>query len=57
MSLDLNVYCKKLSADLVPIIVKRLNDFDMVVEVHSDFKLDQEHNTGFVPFKFRLKVP
>lgn len=57
MSLDLNVYCKNLSADLVPKIVKRLNDFDMFVEVHPDFKLDQEHDTGFVPFKFRLKNP
>ena len=57
MSLDLNVYCKNLSADLVPKIVKRLNDFDMVVEVHPHFKLDQEHDTGFVPFKFRLKNP
>ena len=57
MSLDLNVYCKNLSADLVPKIVKRLNDFDMVVEVHPDFKLDQESDTGFVPFKFRLKNP
>lgn len=57
MSLDLNVYCKNLSADLVPKIVKRLNDFDMVVEVHADFKFDQENDTGFVPFIFRLKKP
>ena len=57
MSLDLIVYCKNLSAGLVPKIVKRLNDFDMVVEVHPDFKLDQENDTGFVPFKFRLKTP
>jgi len=57
MSLDLNVYCKNLSADLVPKIIKRLNDFDMVVEVHPDFKLDQYNDTGFVPFKFRLKNP
>ena len=57
MSLDLNVYCKNLSADLVPKIISRLNDFDMVVEVHPDFKLDQENDTGFIPFKFRLKNP
>ncbi len=57
MSLDLNVYCKNLSVDLVPKIISRLNDFDMVVEVHPDFKLDQENDTGFVPFKFRLKNP
>ena len=57
MSLNLNVYCKKVSADLVPKIVKRLNDFDMVVEVHPDFKFDKETDSGFLPFKFRLKNP
>lgn len=57
MSLDLKVYCKNLSAELVPKIVKRLNDFDMVVEVHPDFKLDEDNDNGFVPFKFRLKKP
>jgi len=57
MSLDLKVYCKKVSADLVPKIVKRLNDFDMIVEVHPGFKLDQENDTGFLPFKFKLKSP
>jgi hypothetical protein len=29
----------------------------MFVEVHPDFKLDQEKDAGFVPFKFRLKKP
>jgi len=57
MSSDLNVYCKNLSADLVPKIVKKLNDFDMVVEIHPEFKFDQENDTGFIPFKFRLKNP
>lgn len=57
MSLDLNVYCKKVSADLVPKIVKRLNDFDMVVELHPNFKFDKEADSGFLPFKFRLKKP
>lgn len=57
MSLDIKVYCKQVSADLVPKILKRLNDYDMVVEVHPDFKFDEEKDTGFVPFKFRLKNP
>ncbi len=55
MSLSINVYCKQISQGLVPQIIKRLNDFDMVVEVHPDFKFDQEADTGFLPFKFRLK--
>lgn len=57
MSLDIKVYCKQVSTDLVPKILKRLNDFDMAVQVHPDFKFDEEKDTGFVPFKFRLKNP
>lgn len=57
MSLDLNVYVKTISADLVPKVLKRLNEFDMVVDVHPDFKFDQENDSGFLPFKFRLKSP
>ena len=57
MSLDFNVYCKEVSADLIPKIVKRLNDFDMVVDVHPDFTFDEEKDCGFLPFKFRLKNP
>ena len=55
MSLNINVYCKEISKELIPKIVKRLNDFDMVVEVHPDFKFDKETDTGFLPFKFRFK--
>ena len=36
MSLDLNVYVEKLSDELIPKIVKRLNDFEMNVEIHPD---------------------
>jgi hypothetical protein len=57
MSLDINVYCKEVSKELIPKIVKRLNDFDMVVEVHPDFKFDRETDTGFLPFKFHFKNP
>lgn len=57
MSLALNIYCKDLTADLLPEIVKRLNDFDMDAEVHPEFRLDKEHDGGFVAFKFRLKQP
>lgn len=57
MSIDIKVYCKQVSPDLVPKIMKRLNDYDMVVEVHPEFKFDQENDSGFVPFKFRFKNP
>lgn len=57
MSLDINVYCKEISADLIPDIVKRLNDFGMTVEIHPEFKFDQYTDSGFLPFKFRLHDP
>ena len=42
---------------MIPKIMKRLNDFDMVVSVHPDFKFDAEDDSGFLPFKFRLINP
>jgi len=55
MSLDLNVYCKELSDDLIPKIVKCLNQYEMTVEIHPDFSFNNQ--TGFLPFKFRLINP
>ncbi|WP_114783703.1 hypothetical protein [Botryobacter ruber] len=55
MSLDINVYTRDLTDDLIPKIVKRLNDYEMVVEAHPDFSFGNQ--TGFLPFKFRLQKP
>ena len=55
MSLDLNVYCKELSDDLIPKIKKRLNDYEMEIDIHPDFSFKDQ--TGFLPFKFRLTNP
>ena len=57
MSLSFVVYCNEVSPNLVPKLMKRLNDFDMVAEVHPDFRFDQESDSGFLPFKFQLKNP
>ena len=57
MSLAIKVYCKEVSKDMIPKIMKRLNDFDMVVSVHPDFKFDADEDSGFLPFKFRLTKP
>lgn len=57
MSLDITVYCKQVSADLVPKMIGRLNDFDMIAEVHAEFRFDEETDTGFLPFRFKLKNP
>ncbi len=42
---------------MIPKIMKRLNDFDMVVSVHPDFKFDAEEDSGFLPFKFQFTKP
>ncbi len=55
MSLDIRVYTKQLSNDLIPKIIKRLNDFEMVCEVHPTFSFNDQE--GFLPFKFRLTNP
>lgn len=56
MSLEIIVYCKEVSNDLIPQMMKRLNDYDMVTEVHPEFNFNGE-NAGFLPFKFRLSNP
>ena len=57
MSLAFKVYCKKVSEDMIPRIMKRLNEFDMVVSVHPDFKFDADEDSGFLPFKFQFTNP
>ncbi|WP_338841265.1 hypothetical protein [Flavobacterium ginsenosidimutans] len=53
MSLDMNVFVEDLSDSIIPEILKRLNDFDMKVEIHPDFSFQTQ--TGFLPFKFTLE--
>lgn len=53
MSVDIHVYCERLSDSLIPILIERLNEFDMIVEVHPDFSFTDQ--TGFLPFKFKFK--
>ncbi len=55
MSVDLHVYSEQFSDDLIQRIVKRLNEYEMVVEVHPDFSFTNQ--TGFLPFKFQLTNP
>ncbi len=55
MSLDIAVYTRHLSDDLIPKIQKRLNDFEMTCEIHPKFSFSDQ--TGFLPFKFQLTNP
>ena len=52
MSLEIKVYMKEVSDDLIPQIVSRLNDFEMTCEIDPNFSFKDK--TGFLPFKFRL---
>ena len=57
MSQAFKVYCKNVSKDMIPKIMKRMNEFDMVVRVHPDFEFDSEKDSGFLPFKFHFPNP
>jgi hypothetical protein len=55
MSLDISVYTKQLSDQLIPKMQARLNDFEMACEIHPEFSFTDQN--GFLPFKFRLTSP
>jgi hypothetical protein len=55
MSLDIKVYTRELSDDLIPKIQRRLNEFEMTCEIHPRFSFSNQ--TGFLPFKFQLIIP
>jgi hypothetical protein len=57
MSLEHTVYCKSVSKDLIPRIMERLNEFDMVTSIYPGFRFDIEKDGGFLPFKFSFKNP
>lgn len=57
MSMSVVVYCNSISKELLPLMLKRLNDYDMKVEIHPKFKFDEEEDDGFLPFKFQLINP
>ncbi|RMB56603.1 hypothetical protein EAX61_13435 [Dokdonia sinensis] len=55
MSLDLNVYVKKIDDSIIPKWIERMNQFDMECEIHPDFSFND--HSGFLPFKIRLNNP
>ena len=55
MSLDITVYIKQLSDNLIPKIQARLNDFEMACEIHPEFSFTDQN--GYLPFKFQLANP
>ncbi|HVV02709.1 MAG TPA: hypothetical protein VG605_03250 [Puia sp.] len=57
MSLSMEVYTREIPAGIVEKLLKRLNEFDMTVEVHPEFEFDEMKDSGFVPFKFQFIGP
>ena len=53
--MDLNIYTKELSIELIPKIIKRFKDLKMDVEFHPDFKFDQKKDVGFLPIKLGVE--
>jgi hypothetical protein len=54
MGMDINIYTKGFSADLIPKIKKRFADFHMEIEFHPEFKFDEQTDTGFLPIKLKV---
>ncbi|MCE3279338.1 MAG: hypothetical protein K0S44_1529 [Bacteroidetes bacterium] len=55
MGMDINIYTKGLSPDLIPKIRKRFTDFSMDIEFHPEFKFDEKTDTGFLPIKLHVQ--
>ena len=53
--MDINIYTKGFSPDLILKIKNRFADFHMDIEFHPDFKFDEQTDTGFVPIKLRTQ--
>ena len=53
--MDLNIYTKNLTPDLISRIEKEFETKSMQVEFHPDFKFDEEDDEGFCPIKLKVK--
>jgi len=53
--MDLNIYCKKIEATILPKIVKRFKDFNIDIQFHPEFKFDIDKDNGFLPVKFKIE--
>jgi hypothetical protein len=54
MSLSIIVYTRDIPVGIAPQLLKRLNEFDMVVEAHPEFTFDETKDSGFIPFRFQF---
>ena len=54
--MDLNIYTKDISFNLIPKIKERFKDFKMDVEFHPNFKFDEKNDIGFLPIKLNVET-
>lgn len=52
--MNITIYTKELSADLIPAIKKRFADFQMKVDFHPAFKFDEQADAGFLPVRLQV---
>lgn len=55
MGMNLSIYTKNPSSDLIPKIIERFSEHHMLIEFHPDFSFDEGKDQGFLPIKFRMK--
>jgi hypothetical protein len=52
--MDISIFTKELTPDLIPKIKSRFADFQMDIDFHPSFKFDERVNTGFLPVKLKV---
>lgn len=52
--MNITVYTKELTADLIPGIIKRFADFHMHIAFHPAFKFNEQADAGFLPAKLKV---
>lgn len=52
--MDISIYVKEFSSDLVSKIKNRFKDFHMDIEFHPDFRFDSKNDRGFCPIKLKM---
>lgn len=54
MGMNLSVYTKNLSSELIPQIVNKFSEYHMLIELHPDFSFDEGKDQGFLPIKLKM---
>jgi hypothetical protein len=52
--MDISIYVKEFSFDLISKIKNRFKDFHMEIEFHPNFRFDSKNDSGFCPVKLKL---